>query len=164
MSIQKYMAHFEQLREEIEEQLSEDDISRLSNSLKTSGKTAWDTWLDEHSKEISLFLIQTPSERKKKAIWKTEKDKLLGLLGALVFCRRACIFARSAEQLSYDIDCSSYRSALSTAATEAWGLSSSLAIYWPFSGETPWGEEQEFFPYSGTQRLPRIPDDYFFDK
>ena len=141
MSISKHIAHFEQLREEIESAFSDNDKEKAVQKLHSYGKDNWEAWINKHIEDSLKFLSQTPQQRKENPVWEDKDEKLLGILSVLILIRQSVIFARAAKDLLEIADRGTYRGSLLCAAENSFCLPPELSFLWPFEGEDPWGEE-----------------------
>lgn len=145
MSLYKYCSSFYGLMEEITLSLSQEyNIDLLADIMKENmSEEDWGIWMFRNEKRALTFLSQTPKQREKKPVWDTDDEKPLIMLTALVLARKACIFTEESERLSNIIGLS-YREALSNASQRAQEICYQLRLLWPFPGEDPWGNINQF--------------------
>ncbi|WP_303236918.1 hypothetical protein [uncultured Bilophila sp.] len=138
MPLFTYLYNFDRLRDELFEDLGGDNaLLHLSQALRKIGKAGWIEIVYAHKEQAVKYLSQTPGQRKKRPLWKTNLERGMIILSACYFAKKACVLVSAADRVSSIIG-SSYRDALSFSAVLSEEVIHEMEALWPFPDYNPW--------------------------
>lgn len=135
MSLGKYVSHAHMVSMEITNSMTIAEIDMLRQELKGMDIKEWWLWKDNHAKQISLYVSSTPSERKKKNIFKDLMPKLV--LASYQHCAEGYSVLKAIES-NLLFPGQSYRGMAASAGDAFQEITGSLDVMeWPFKSPTP---------------------------
>ncbi len=139
MGLENYAAVCDEFLSELRESLTEEDIDELQSDCAALGSMAWYQWEKKNFEEVALYVLATPSARKKKKAWQENPHRRRLVLAAIHHVYRARAILSSL--LEYNLQPGpSYREMAASA-----GLAYLYTVFsdipqWPFPGKSPFSE------------------------
>lgn len=126
----KYLHWSNWIRDEMLEDLGEDEADQIEADVRALGKAAWLRWIAEHIEEVYRFVEATPKQRAIRKAWREPTHRGRLLLTACILLPRATRLVSMAEYLGSPG--AGYRAHARSACEDWFRLYTEPSPFWPF--------------------------------
>lgn len=139
MNWHRYIIHCASIREELTQEMSPQDRANVEADLRSLGRSAWMSWIREHTDEVQRFLDATPAQRKKRIAWRDTTHRNRLIVAGTTRLWGACAMIEAAGCIA---SVSGYREMAAAAARNWWEIYHPEMRVWPFD------EQDRFVAFS----------------